>query len=58
MSSLLTAQDVAALLGVPASWVYHQTRAGLIPTVRLGRYYRYRLEAIEAWIASQEDVTI
>jgi excisionase family DNA binding protein len=54
--SLLTAQDVAALLGVPASWVYAQTRAGRIPTVKLGRYYRYRREAIQAWIAECEEL--
>jgi excisionase family DNA binding protein len=54
MSSLLTAQDVAEMLGVPASWVYSQTRAGRIPTVRLGRYYRYRADAIAAWIEAQE----
>jgi excisionase family DNA binding protein len=57
MSPLLTAQDVAEMLGVPASWVYAQTRAGDIPTVRLGRYYRYRREAVETWIASCEGVT-
>ena len=54
LGSLLTAQDVAALLGVPPSWVYNASRAGRIPTVRLGRYYRYRREAIEAWLAEQE----
>lgn len=48
--SLLTANEVASLLGVPASWVYEQSRAGRIPTVTLGRYRRYRLEAIEAWL--------
>ncbi len=42
------------MLGVPASWVYSQTRAGGIPTVRLGRYYRYRREAIETWISERE----
>lgn len=54
MNSLLTAHEVADMLGVPASWVYAQTRAGTIPTVRLGRYYRYRRDAIEQWIAEQE----
>jgi excisionase family DNA binding protein len=53
-TSLLTAQDVAAMLGVPASWVYSQTRAGHIPTVRLGRYYRYRREVIAAWVEGRE----
>jgi excisionase family DNA binding protein len=55
VSSLLTAQEVAALLGVPVSWVYMQTRSGRVPTVKLGRYYRYRREAIEAWIVEQEE---
>ena len=52
--SLLTAADVAELLGVTPSWVYEQSRAGRIPTVKLGRYRRYRLEAIEAWLAELE----
>jgi excisionase family DNA binding protein len=47
-------EEVAELLGVTKSWVYAQTRAGLIPTVKLGRYYRYRPEAIETWVAEQE----
>lgn len=51
---LLTAQEVAALLGVPTSWVYEQSRRGRIPTVNLGRYRRYRRDAIEAWIAEIE----
>jgi len=53
-SSLLTAAEVAALLGVRTSWVYEQSRAGRIPTVTLGRYRRYRREAIEEWVARIE----
>ncbi|MBA3263374.1 MAG: helix-turn-helix domain-containing protein [Thermoleophilaceae bacterium] len=45
---------MAALLGVPRSWVYEQSRAGRIPTVTLGRYRRYRREAIEAWLEELE----
>ncbi len=52
--SLLTAGEVAELLGVPKSWVYEQSRAGRIPTVSLGRYRRYRREAIQAWVAEIE----
>lgn len=51
---LLTADEVAAMLGVPASWVYEQSRAGRIPTVTLGRYRRYRRQAIEAWLEQLE----
>jgi excisionase family DNA binding protein len=53
-SPLLTASDVAKLLGVPTSWVYEQSRTGRIPTVTLGRYRRYRREAIEAWLVELE----
>ena len=48
--SLLTASEVADLLGVPTSWVYQQSRAGRIPPVTLGRYRRYRREALEEWL--------
>lgn len=52
--SLLTAEQVADLLGVPRSWVYEQSRRGAIPTVTLGRYRRYRSEAIEEWLQELE----
>jgi len=51
---LLTAGEVAELLGVPKSWVYEQSRAGRIPTVTLGRYRRYRREAIVCWLEQLE----
>jgi excisionase family DNA binding protein len=54
VAPLLTAAEVAALLGVPTSWVYEQSRLGRIPTVSLGRYKRYRPRAIEDWVAQLE----
>jgi excisionase family DNA binding protein len=51
---LLDATEVAALLGVPRSWVYQETRAGRMPHVTVGRYRRYRREALEAWIDAHE----
>ena len=53
-SSLLTAPEVAQMLGMPRTWVYEQSRAGRIPTVTLGRYRRYREEAIKEWIEQLE----
>ena len=54
--SLLTAEQVAERLGgLKTDWVYAQSRAGRIPTVKLGRYYRYRPDAIEQWIAAKEN---
>jgi excisionase family DNA binding protein len=51
---LLTAADVAELLSVPVSWVREYTRSGRIPHVQLGRYVRYREEALVSWVAEQE----
>jgi excisionase family DNA binding protein len=44
---LLTAEDLAARWQVKTSHVYRLTREGVLPAVRLGRYYRYRLEAVD-----------
>lgn len=52
--TLLTAEQVARMLGVTQGWVYAQSRTGLIPTVTLGRYRRYRWEAIDAWLRDIE----
>jgi len=56
--SLLTAGQVAELLGVPTSWVYEQSRLGRIPTVMLGRYRRYRRAALEGWILRIEGASL
>lgn len=53
-STLLTAEEVARMLGVTPGWVYAQSRSGLIPTVTLGRYRRYRREAIDGWLRDIE----
>lgn len=51
---LLTAEDVALRLRVTPAWVYAQTRQRQIPHLRLGRYVRYRREAIDDWIEQVE----
>jgi excisionase family DNA binding protein len=51
---LLTAEEVAALLRVTPAWVYAQTRRQRIPHLRLGRYVRYRREALETWMTEVE----
>jgi excisionase family DNA binding protein len=47
---LLDAAEVAERLGVPQSWVMESARSGAIPHIRLGRYVRFDLEDVEAWI--------
>ncbi len=48
-AQLLTAEQLSERWQVPKSHVYHLTRSGQVPAVKLGRYYRYRLDAIEAF---------
>jgi excisionase family DNA binding protein len=56
-AQLLTAEQLAERWQVPKSQVYALTRAGQVPAVKLGRYYRYRLDAIERWESDTMDAT-
>ena len=60
-SRLLTPEELADRLGMTKDWVYARSREWVksngrrgIPTVRLGRFYRYRIEAIAEWEAQLE----
>lgn len=53
----LTVADVAALIGVPKSFIYRRTARGHgdpIPHYRLGGHLRFKLDEIEAWIESHK----
>jgi len=52
--NLLTAGGLAARLSLPESWVRTEERAGRIPSLRLGRYVRFRLSAIERALAERK----
>ena len=54
MTRLLTAEEVAERLGVSTDWVWAHARAGRIPHVQLGRYRRFREEALERWLEELE----
>jgi excisionase family DNA binding protein len=54
-SEIITANEVAALLRMTPAWVYAETRCNRIPHMRLGRYFRYRRSAIEAWMTALEN---
>jgi hypothetical protein len=54
---LLTAEELAERLRVPASWIREQTRSRALdgdplPHLRLGRYIRFRWgsQELEAWL--------
>jgi excisionase family DNA binding protein len=53
---LLIVEEVAGLLRVPPSWVYGRTRRrspDRIPGFRLGKYWRFRLTDVLAWLEKQ-----
>ena len=53
---LLSLQELARYLGVPASTCYQWRHKGAGPCgIRVGRYVRYRPEDVEAWLDKQAD---
>jgi excisionase family DNA binding protein len=58
VTRLLTVDDVAERLGVTKDWVWAQARAGRIPHVQLGRYRRFREEALEQWLNELEQQSV
>jgi len=53
LEPLLNAKQVAALLGVPLSWVYDNV--GRLPVLRVGKSLRFRASEIEAWLERQRE---
>jgi excisionase family DNA binding protein len=47
---LMSAEEVAEMLGMGQHWVYEQARRGRIPVIKLGRYMRFRRASIERWL--------
>lgn len=54
MSRLMTAADVAELLGKPLSWVYNEWRSAGIPFKRIGNQLRCRPTDLDQWIDQQK----
>ena len=53
MNNLLTPPQLAEVLGVSVSFVYDRTRqnaADPIPHFKLGKYIRFDLEQVQAWL--------
>jgi excisionase family DNA binding protein len=51
MESMMTARQVAELLGVHENWVYDQAAAGVLPSYKLGGTRRFDPEELRRWIA-------
>lgn len=48
---LLTADEVAAILRVPRSWVY--SHLSELPVIRLGRYVRFKRSEVERFLENR-----
>ncbi len=47
---LMDARSAEELLGVPSSWLLMAARAGRVPHHRIGRYVRFDLDELRAWL--------
>lgn len=50
---LLTVDQLAGRWQVSRQQVYRLAREGRIPVIAVGRYYRFKVEQIEAWEEAQ-----
>ena len=58
-NGFLTIDEMAETLKVPKSWLYSRTREtgpGTNPRVKVGKYIRFRLDEVMAWIEEQKAV--
>jgi excisionase family DNA binding protein len=53
---LLTPEEVATMLRTSRVSIIHQSRAGKIPAIKLGKVWRFRRSTINRWLTEQEAV--
>jgi excisionase family DNA binding protein len=51
---LLTADEVAEIIGMRVDYVFALSRRNQIPHLRFGRTLRFRADAIESWLRAAE----
>ena len=55
MESMMTARQVAELLGVHENWVYDQAACGELPSYKLGGTRRFDPDELRGWIAEHRE---
>ena len=55
MESMLTARQVAELLGVHENWVYDHAASGDLPSYKIGGSRRFDPEELHDWIEQQRE---
>jgi len=51
--ALLSAEKAAKLFDVPKTWISEAARRAELPSVRLGHYVRFRIEDLQAFVATR-----
>ena len=57
--NLITVEEMAAKLTVPARWIYQRTRLGqkAIPHVRVGKYVRFNPDEVVAFFRNKGETS-
>jgi excisionase family DNA binding protein len=55
MESMLTAREVAELLGVHENWVYDHAASGDLPSYKIGGTRRFDPDELRGWIDGQRE---
>jgi excisionase family DNA binding protein len=55
MESMMTARQVAELLGVHENWVYDQAARGELPSYKIGGTRRFDPDELRGWIAEHRE---
>jgi len=53
LEPLLNSEQVGVILGLHPKVVERQAKQGKIPGFKVGKFWRYRASALDAWIDSQ-----
>lgn len=52
---LLTAEEAAIHLRIHTKTLQKLARARIVPCIRMGKYWRFHLSALDAWLREQEN---
>jgi excisionase family DNA binding protein len=55
MESMMTARQVAELLGVHENWVYDQAASGELPSYKIGGTRRFDPDELRGWITEHRE---
>lgn len=53
MEPLVDVKTLEQMYGTPRSWWYAVAEDGKIPSYKVGKYRRFRVSEVEAWLAAQ-----